>query len=70
MSDGRNGKGLWRESWQTARAVVNAMGITFRNLWRKPVTVQYPDVTREYPDRYITLRHKDAVINRWNGPVH
>jgi len=25
---------------------------------------------REYADRYVTLRHKQAVINRWNGPSH
>jgi hypothetical protein len=24
--------------------------------------------TREYPDRYITLRHKTSIISRWNGP--
>lgn len=26
--------------------------------------------TREYPDRYITLRHKDSIMSRWNGPQH
>jgi hypothetical protein len=30
----------------------------------------YHAATREFPDRYITLRHKHTVINRWNGPVH
>jgi hypothetical protein len=24
--------------------------------------------TREYPDRYVTLRHKNSVVSRWNGP--
>src|SRR2546422_6750178 len=28
------------------------MGVTLRNLFRKPVTVQYPDVQRPYPDRF------------------
>jgi NADH-quinone oxidoreductase subunit I len=28
------------------------MGVTLRNLFRRPVTVQYPDVTRAYPDRF------------------
>jgi hypothetical protein len=23
---------------------------------------------REFGDRYVTLKHKDAIINRWNGP--
>jgi len=49
----RNGEnGLWLESWRTARAVVNAMSVTLKNFLRKPVTVQYPDVKREYPDRF------------------
>lgn len=26
--------------------------------------------TREFPDRYISLRHKDSIISRWNGPGH
>ena len=26
--------------------------------------------TREYADRYITLRHKNRVVSRWNGPRH
>ena len=25
---------------------------------------------REFGDRYVTLKHKGAVINRWNGPSH
>jgi hypothetical protein len=26
--------------------------------------------TREYPDRHITLRHKNSVVARWSGPQH
>jgi hypothetical protein len=26
--------------------------------------------TREYPQRYITLRHKNSIISRWNAPGH
>ena len=26
--------------------------------------------TREYPDRYVTLRHKNSIISRWNAPTH
>jgi len=25
---------------------------------------------REFPDRYITLRFRDSVLNRWNPPTH
>jgi NADH-quinone oxidoreductase subunit I len=34
------------------RAVGRAMGVTFRNLLRRPVTVRYPTVKRAYPDRF------------------
>jgi NADH-quinone oxidoreductase subunit I len=36
-------------------SVLRAMRVTFLNLFRKPVTVHYPDVTRPYPDRYRGL---------------
>jgi hypothetical protein len=29
----------------------------------------YYAATREYPDRYVTLRHKGGVVSRWNGPT-
>ena len=36
-------------------SVLRAMRVTFLNLFRKPVTVHYPDVERKYPDRYRGL---------------
>jgi hypothetical protein len=30
----------------------------------------YYAATREYPSRYITLRHKNSIVSRWNGPTH
>ena len=30
----------------------------------------YYAATREYPDRHITLRHKNSVVARWSGPPH
>ncbi|MBI2205939.1 MAG: NADH-quinone oxidoreductase subunit I [Candidatus Rokubacteria bacterium] len=50
--DGTAPKGFWTETAQLVRAVSRAMGVTFRNLWRRPVTVMYPDVRRVYPDRF------------------
>src|SRR6187397_3498634 len=38
-----------------SRAVYRAMRVTAQNLFRKPVTVHYPDVERKYPDRYRGL---------------
>ena len=40
------------ETWQLVGAVRRAMGVTFRNFFRRPVTVQYPTVKRVYPDRF------------------
>ena len=37
------------------RAVIRAMGATLKNLFRKPVTVHYPDKERQYPSRYRGL---------------
>jgi hypothetical protein len=30
----------------------------------------YYAATREFPDRRITLRHKNSVVASWNGPKH
>jgi hypothetical protein len=30
----------------------------------------YYAATREHPTRYVTLRHKNSIISRWNGPKH
>ena len=30
----------------------------------------YFAATREFPDRYVTLRHKGSFVSRWNGPTH
>ncbi|HZP79438.1 MAG TPA: hypothetical protein VFB45_25110 [Pseudolabrys sp.] len=30
----------------------------------------YYAATREFPHRYITLRHKNSIVSRWNGPSH
>jgi NADH-quinone oxidoreductase subunit I len=37
------------------RAVLAGMRVTLRNLFRKPVTVHYPEKPRPYPDRYRGL---------------
>jgi len=30
----------------------------------------YYAATREFPHRFITLRHRDKIVSRWNGPSH
>jgi NADH-quinone oxidoreductase subunit I len=46
------GKSFWGDIADLCLAVGRAMRVTLINLFRKPVTVHYPDVTRQYPDRY------------------
>ncbi len=51
MRDAR-ASGFVGEIVALTRAVGRAMTVTLVNLWRRPVTVHYPDVTRPYPDRF------------------
>jgi hypothetical protein len=30
----------------------------------------YFAATKEFSHRYITLRHKNSIVSRWNGPSH
>jgi NADH-quinone oxidoreductase subunit I len=48
-------QGFLGEAGMLAMAVFRAMRVTFINLFRKPVTVHYPDVERAYPNRYRGL---------------
>jgi NADH-quinone oxidoreductase subunit I len=43
---------FWRELGQITSAVGRAMGVTLRNLARKPVTIHYPEEKRPYPERF------------------
>jgi hypothetical protein len=55
---------LWDESRQSIEQIlaVTANGsIGF---------AAYYAATREFPHRYITLRHKNSIVSRWNGPDH
>ncbi len=50
--NGAGTSGVWRETAQFVSAVGRAMGVTLRNLFRRPVTLRYPDVARQYPERF------------------
>ena len=50
-----NGTSLLAETAKLVRAVGRAMGMTFLNFIRKPVTVNYPTVKRQYPERFRGL---------------
>ena len=49
------GVGLAPATGVVVRAVLRAMRVTLLNLFRKPVTVHYPDIKRTYPERYRGL---------------
>jgi NADH-quinone oxidoreductase subunit I len=53
----RNGhrRGFLGEVVDLCSAVTRAMRVTLINLFRRPITVHYPDVKRQYPDRYRGL---------------
>jgi NADH-quinone oxidoreductase subunit I len=53
-SDGHTGPS-GTEVGVVVRAVLRAMRVTLLNLFRKPVTVHYPDKERVYPNRYRGL---------------
>jgi NADH-quinone oxidoreductase subunit I len=54
-SDDRSRAEMATSPWAVVGAVSRAMWVTFLNLFRKPVTVHYPDQQRAYPDRYRGL---------------
>jgi NADH-quinone oxidoreductase subunit I len=51
----RLGESFWGDLGGLGGAVARAMKVTLINLIRRPVTVHYPDKTRDYPDRYRGL---------------
>jgi hypothetical protein len=53
---------LWDEA---GRAVELVLAITVNS---SIGFAAYYAATREHPARYLTLRHKNAIISRWNGP--
>jgi NADH-quinone oxidoreductase subunit I len=48
-------RGFLAETGVLVRAVYRSMRVSFINLFRKPVTVHYPDRPRVYPDRFRGL---------------
>jgi NADH-quinone oxidoreductase subunit I len=46
---------FFTDAAQLSRTIFRAMRVTFINFLRKPVTVNYPDVQRQYPNRYRGL---------------
>jgi hypothetical protein len=56
------------ELWNEARSAVEIVLAVTAN--GSIGYAAYYAATREYPDRYVTLRHKNSIVSRWNGPGH
>ena len=56
------------ELWDEARAGVEQVLAVTANA--SIGYAAYYAATREYPHRYVTLRHKNRLVSRWNGPGH
>ncbi len=52
---------MLKEVGGTLAALTKGFGVTFRNLWRKPVTEHYPDEPVRFQSRYrgIHVLHRD-----------
>jgi hypothetical protein len=55
---------LWDESKKSVELVLAATASASIGY------AAYFAATKEFVNRFVTLRHKDSVINRWNGPSH
>ena len=56
------------EVWdEESRAVEQTLAITANG---SIGYAAYYEATKEFPTRYITLRHKNRVVARWNPPGH
>jgi len=56
------------ELWNEARtAVEQVLAVTANG---SIGYAAYYAATREHPDRYVTLRHKNRIVSRWNESRH
>src|SRR5580692_12490319 len=52
---------IFTETGETFATLVKGFGVTFRNLWRKPTTENYPEEPVHFQSRYrgIHVLHRD-----------
>ena len=56
------------ELWNEARtAVEQVLAVTANG---SIGYAAYYAATREHPERYVTLRHNNRIVSRWNEPRH
>ncbi len=56
------------ELWDASKTAVEQVLAVTRN--GSIGYAAYYEATRQFPDRYIVLRHKGRILSRWNGPTH
>jgi hypothetical protein len=56
------------ELWDTAKIAVEQVLAVASN--GSIGYAAYYAATREHPQRYVTLRHNNRIVSRWNGPGH
>jgi hypothetical protein len=56
------------ELWDAGKAAVEQLLAVSRN--GSIGYAAFYEATRQFPNRYITLRHNGRVVSRFNGPTH
>ena len=57
--------GYWQSIWRSARSILEGMSITFSYLWKRPITLQYPEIAplnQSLPERYRGFLEVDMDI--------
>ncbi len=57
-----NRRSYWGNIWSAVKSTAVGMGITFRYLWSKPVTIQYPDQKLETDERYRGIHYLEQDL--------
>lgn len=55
-------RGYWGNVWDAVRSTATGMSITFKYLWTKPVTVQYPKEKLPVDDRYRGIHYLEQDL--------
>ncbi|KAA3605056.1 MAG: NADH-quinone oxidoreductase subunit I [Planctomycetota bacterium] len=55
-------RSYWGNVWSTIKSTAVGMGITFRYLWSKPFTVQYPDEKLTTDERYRGIHYLEQDL--------
>lgn len=48
--------------YETLSSALQGMGVTIKHIWKKPVTLQYPEERQVLPDRFRGFVHNDMDL--------